>query len=123
MRYYIGIIVAILFFGGFMVRSYYEEYAFKRDVKRLLAYYKHVIPGSISDGDENNARYLVWKYRNQKEKLWKTLENKYGEPVLYPDEWEAKAKEESEADEMNLDEEPDKDKDTTGTGDDQTDEL
>ncbi len=106
-----------------MVRSYYEEYAFKRDVKRLLAYYKHVIPGSISDGDENNARYLVWKYRNQKEKLWKTLENKYGEPVLYPDEWEAKAKEESEADEMNLDEEPDKDKDTTGTGDDQTDEL
>ncbi|GAX24304.1 hypothetical protein FisN_4Lh416 [Fistulifera solaris] len=123
MRYYIGIIVAILFFGGFMVRSYYEEYAFKRDVKRLLAYYKHVIPGSISDGDENNARYLVWKYRNQKEKLWKTLEKKYGEPVLYPDEWEAKTKEESEADVMNLDEDSDKDKEATGTGDNPTDEL
>lgn len=109
-----------------MVRSYYEEYAFKRDVKRLMAYYKHVVPGSISDGDENNARYLVWKYRNQKEKLWKTLEKKYGEPVLDTDEWDLKVEQESvagEAGDLDLDEESDKHEDAKTTGEDQADEL
>lgn len=108
-----------------MVRSYYEEYAFKRDVKRLLAYYKHVVPGSISDGDENNARYLVWKYRNQKEKLWKTLETKYGEPVLNVDEWESKVEEEGggEAESLDLDKDSEKDGDAGASGEEQTDEL
>jgi hypothetical protein len=86
-RFWLGIGFAILFFGGFMARSYYEEYSFKRDVKRLLAYYEHIVPGTISDGDEQNARYLVWKYRSKKERLWKILEKKYGEPVLYANEW------------------------------------
>ena len=35
-----------------------------------------------------NARYLVWKYRSKKEKLWKNLEKKYGAAVLQEDEWE-----------------------------------
>lgn len=34
-----------------------------------------------------NARYLVWKYRGKKQKLWKNLEKKYGEPVLEEHEW------------------------------------
>ena len=70
-----------------MIKSYWEERVFDRDTRRLLAYYKHVIPGSMSDGDEHNARYLVWKYRGKKEKLWKSLEKKYGEPVLHEHEW------------------------------------
>lgn len=109
-----------------MIRSYYEEYAFKRDVKRLLAYYKHVVPGSISDGDDNNARYLVWKYRNQKEKLWRTLETKYGEPVLHADEWDLKINQESDvsgAEDLDLDDESDKNKDATTAVEDETDEL
>jgi hypothetical protein len=98
-------LAAILFFGGFMVKSYVEERVFERDTKRLLAYYKHVVPGSIMDGDEHNARYLVWKYRGKKDKLWKRLETKYGEPVLgiheYPEEEEVA---EEEQDVENLDE-------------------
>jgi len=94
MRYYIGIGLAILIFGGLGVRSYYEEYAFNRDVKRVLAFYRHVVPGSIADGDQNNARYLVWKYRSKKDRLWNMLEKKYGEPVLYPQDYE-KNREES----------------------------
>jgi hypothetical protein len=29
----------------------------------------------------------VWKYRYKKQKLWKNLEKKYGEPVLEESEW------------------------------------
>ena len=102
------ILGAILFFGGFLVKSYWEDRVFERDTKRLLAYYKHVIPGSMSDGDLQNARYLVWKYRGKKEKLWKSLEKKYGEPVLHEWEWpeEEEAADdgtEEEAEEENLD--------------------
>jgi hypothetical protein len=85
----VGILLAVLFFGGFLVKSYWEEHVFARDTKRLLRYYKHVVPGSIHDGDVDSARYIVWKYRHEKDKLWKVLEKKYGEPVLqlheYPD--------------------------------------
>jgi hypothetical protein len=87
LRYYIGIAFAILFFGGFMLRSYWEEHIFHRDVKRLLAYYKHVVPGSVADGDFHNARWLVYKYRSKKDRLWTMLEKKYGAPVLQPHEW------------------------------------
>mmetsp|Transcript_21010 Transcript_21010/g.30276 ORF Transcript_21010/g.30276 Transcript_21010/m.30276 type:complete len:796 (+) Transcript_21010:1-2388(+) len=87
LRYYIGVILAIAFFGGFLVKSYWEEHVFNRDTARLLTYYKNVLPGSLADGDERNARYLVWKYRNKKQKLWKRLEVKYGEPVLEIHEW------------------------------------
>ncbi|KAG7364590.1 hypothetical protein IV203_037792 [Nitzschia inconspicua] len=86
-QWYLGIGFAILFFGGFLVKSYWEEHVFERDTRRLLAYYKHVVPGSMSDGDLQNARYLVWKYRYKKQKLWKNLEKKYGEPVLEEHEW------------------------------------
>jgi hypothetical protein len=112
-QWYMGIGFAILFFGGFLVKSYWEEHVFERDTRKLLAYYKHVIPGSVSDGDlqassrdcvgmccfvlvffvsclsfQKNARYLVWKYRYKKQNLWKNLEKKYGEPVLEENEWD-----------------------------------
>ena len=106
LRYWIGIILAVAFFGGFLVKSYWEEAVFERDTRRLLAYYKHVLPGSIQDGDEHNARYLVWKYRGKKEKLWRMLEKKYGEPCLHADEWpdkEEQAAGEEEPEEQDLD--------------------
>ena len=87
LRWYLGVFFAIAFFGGFLIKSYWEERVFERDTRRLLAYYKHVLPGSMSDGDKHNARYLVWKYRGKKEKLWRSLEKKYGEPVLNEWEW------------------------------------
>eukprot|EP00980_Cylindrotheca_fusiformis_P002804 scaffold672_cov126-Cylindrotheca_fusiformis.AAC.5 len=113
LRYYIGIFLAVAFFGGFLLKSYWEERVFERDTRRLLAYYKNVIPGSLSDGDERNARYLVWKYRGKKAKLWSNLERKYGEPVLHEWEWpEEEEVEEEPQEEENLDEEePSKEQD------------
>lgn len=108
LRYYVGILAAILFFGGFMVKSYVEERVFERDTKRLLLYYKHTVPNSIMDGDEHNARYLVWKYRGKKDRLWKRLESKYGEPVLEIHEYESMVVDETKEEEnveQNLDEE------------------
>ena len=104
-RYYVGIFLAIAFFGGFLVKSWWEDRVFQRDTRRLLAYYKNVIPGSLSDGDLHNARYLAYKYRNKKEKLWKNLEKKYGFPVLLEHEWAERdtTKDEADGDEMNLD--------------------
>lgn len=79
--------LAIMFFGGFFVKSWWDEYVLNRDTRRLLAYYKHVVPDSIHDGDEGTARWLVYKYSGKKDKLWQSLEKKYGIPVLQPDEW------------------------------------
>jgi len=87
-QWYLGVGFAILFFGGFLVKSWWEERVFVRDTRRLLAYYKHVLPGSMLDGDIQNARYVVYKYRNKKNKLWRGLEKKYDVPVLMEDEWE-----------------------------------
>lgn len=105
LRYYIGILLAILFFGGFLVKSYVEEKVFERDTHRLLMYYKHAAPGSLADGDEYNARYLVWKYRGKKKKLWERLEKKYEVPVRHAHEWEVEKVESAKAEEVeNLDE-------------------
>ena len=87
LRYYIGSLLAVAFFGGLLFKSWYEERVFVRDTARLLAFYKNVVPGSISDGDIHNAHYLVYKYRGKKEKLWKNLEKKYGVAVLEEHEW------------------------------------
>eukprot|EP00563_Minutocellus_polymorphus_P009896 CAMPEP_0181026520 /NCGR_PEP_ID=MMETSP1070-20121207/3683_1 /TAXON_ID=265543 /ORGANISM="Minutocellus polymorphus, Strain NH13" /LENGTH=877 /DNA_ID=CAMNT_0023103717 /DNA_START=30 /DNA_END=2664 /DNA_ORIENTATION=- len=87
-RYYVGIAAAILFFGGFMVKSYMEEKIFERDVQRVLAFYKHAAPGSISDGDDRNARWLVYKYKGRKDKLWRRLEVKYDMEVKQAWEWD-----------------------------------
>ena len=115
--------MAIAFFGGFLVKSYWEERVFERDTQRLLAYYKHVVPGSFQDGDEHNARYLVWKYRGKKQKLWRMLEKKYGKPVLhaheYPDDDE-KAEAGDEDEEHNLDDDKEDEKSESET--DQRDE-
>lgn len=83
--------LAILFFGGFFVKSYWEEYVLNRDTRRLLAYYKHVVPDSIHDGDEGTARWLVYKYSGKKDKLWASLEKKYGVPVPQANEWPEEA--------------------------------
>lgn len=87
-RYYVGIAAAILFFGGFMVKSYMEEKIFERDVQRVLAFYKHAAPGTISDGDDRNARWLVYKYKGRKDKLWRRLSAKYDMEVKQAWEWD-----------------------------------
>jgi len=87
---YVGWTIFASIICGFLIKSYVDERVFNRDVKKLLAYYKHVVPGSISDGDEYNAQYLVWKYHNKKNKLWKKLEDKYGIPVREADQWDEK---------------------------------
>lgn len=105
LAYWLGLLLAVLFFGGLFVRSYYEDYVFEHDTRKLLVYYKHVVPGSISDGDVDNARYLVWKYRNKKEKLWTSLEKKYGVSVREIYEWEDYSDGENSSEEtVNLDE-------------------
>lgn len=98
-QWYLGVGFAVLFFGGFLVKSWWEERVFERDTRRLLAYYKHVLPGSMLDGDVNNARYVVYKYRNKKNKLWKGLERKYDVPVLLEHEWEDYNQDEDNSDE------------------------
>lgn len=118
LRYWIGLILAIAFFGGFLIRSYWEERVFELDTKRILAYYKHAAKNTLADGDLQNARYLVWKYRGKKKALWKRLENKYGMPVLEEWEWpdeEEEVKEEDEEEEQNLDEEKDEKKEDSTT--------
>jgi len=87
-QWYLGVGFAILFFGGFFVKSWWEDRVFDRDTRRLLAYYKHALPGTMLDGDVQNARYVIYKYTNKKNKLWKGLEKKYQIPVLLEDEWE-----------------------------------
>jgi len=88
-RYYAGILFAILFFGGFLVKSYWDDYVLNRDAERLLLFYKANVPGSYNDGDEHHARYTCYKYRNKKDKLWRNLEKKYGVPVLEAREYKA----------------------------------
>ena len=73
----------------------------KRDVKKILAYYKRASPGSIHDGDEHHAHYLAWKYQGKKDRLWKRLENRYSIPMREVDEWD----DEDEDDNENIEEE------------------
>lgn len=82
------IIGSVLFIGGFLVKSYVEERIFDRDTQRVLAYYKHAAANSFHDGDERQARYLVWKYKGKKDALWRRLEAKYGVPVKHAWEWD-----------------------------------
>ena len=87
LQWYATLLFCILFFGGFLVKSYWEDAVFQRDTKRVLAYYRRAVPGSMHDGDEHGARYLVYKYRNKKAKLWTRLEKKYDYPI--PEDWDA----------------------------------
>lgn len=97
-----GMIGGVLFIGGFLVKSYVEERVFDRDTQRVLAYYKHAAPNSFHDGDERQARYLVWKYKGKKDKLWRRLETKYNVPVRHAWEWDD---EDVERDDANKEEE------------------
>ncbi|KAL3786864.1 hypothetical protein HJC23_013785 [Cyclotella cryptica] len=100
-----GIIGSVLFVGGFLVKSYVEEKVFERDTQRVMAYYKHAAPNTFHDGDERQARYLVWKYKGKKDALWRRLEAKYGVPVRHAWEWDDveddKKAEEEEADDLD----------------------
>ena len=85
-----------------------EERIFERDTHRVLAYYKHAAPNSFHDGDERHARYMVWKYKGKKDKLWRRLEAKYDIPVKHAWEWEDEEetnddgkKEEEEAEDLD----------------------
>ena len=83
-----------------------EERIFERDTQRVLAYYKHAAPNSFHDGDERHARYMVWKYKGKKDKLWRRLEAKYGIPVKHAWEWPEEVetetkKEEDEAEDLD----------------------
>ena len=55
------------------------------------------------DGDPQNARYVVYKYRNKKDKLWKGLEKKYQIPVLLEHEWEDYNEDQEDGDEEHED--------------------
>jgi hypothetical protein len=90
--------LAILFFGYFLFKSYWDDYVLNRDTERLLAFYKHVLPGSYHDGDLHSARYTCYKYRHKKAKLWKNLEKKYGVPVLTVKEYETMEQNSKESD-------------------------
>lgn len=76
----------------------------------------------MSDGDLHNARYLVWKYKGKKAKLWKSLEKKYGAPVLYEDEWpddDSESGGKSDADEDHEDLDAKEDKSSANSGEDE----
>jgi hypothetical protein len=113
-RYWFGIVFAVCFVSYFLFKSYWDDFVLKRDTKRLLAYYKHVLPGSIHDGDEHSAMYTCYKYRHTKAKLWRNLEKKYGEPVLQVQDYEALVAEtvksttphQVEEETVNLDDDP-----------------
>lgn len=96
-RWYLGMLFIILFCGGFLFKSWYDDYVLERDTKRLLAFYHHTLRGSIYDGDVHNARYTCYKFRFKKQKLWKKLESKYGVPVLQTHEYLAMEAQEEEA--------------------------
>ena len=91
-----GIIGSIAFIGGFLIKSYVEEKIFERDTERVMAFYKHAAPNSFHDGDERQARYLVWKYKGKKDALWRRLEAKYGQPVRHAWEWDDEEDEKKE---------------------------
>ena len=57
-------------------------------MQRVLAFYKHAAPGTISDGDDRNARWLVYKYKGRKDKLWRRLSAKYDMEVKQVWEWD-----------------------------------
>lgn len=102
--YYAKIFFAIAFFGGFMVKSYWEERSREICVERILAFYKRAAPNSINDGDKHNAHYICWKYKGKRNKLYKKLETKYGIPVKQVYEWDdEKEEQKSEDEEVNLD--------------------
>lgn len=129
-RFYLGIALAVLFFGGFLLKSYWEEYVLNRDTAKLLAYYQHVIPGSISDGDHRNAMHIVYRYRHNKAALWKKMEAKYGVAVREAHEWEGYDPNDGgrtvhDEGEVNLDNdgEESKGKDGEGSGGGDEDEL
>jgi hypothetical protein len=65
LQWYATLVACILFFGGFLLKSYWEDVVFERDMRRVLTFYRRAVPGSMRDGDENGAR------------LWVRLEKKY----------------------------------------------
>ena len=117
-----GTIIGLFsFMGFFFVKSYVDERIFDRDTDRLLAYYKRAAKNSMHDGDVRGARYLVWKYKGKKDKLWKRLEAKYNIPVKHAWEWDDEDEKNDGAKEEEVDTEDlddvDSEKEKGGDGD------
>jgi len=104
-KYYIGLLACILFFGGFAVKSYWDEYVLNRDAHRLLTYYKFVTPDKLGADNLRNARYTVYRYRADLDRLWRRLHLRYGVKVPERD-WdneESYVKTEEDEELVNLD--------------------
>eukprot|EP00984_Skeletonema_dohrnii_P004321 scaffold1532_cov111-Skeletonema_dohrnii-CCMP3373.AAC.1 len=73
---------SVLFIGGSLVKSYVEEriFEFERIPSVCWPIYKHAAVNSFHDGDERQARYLVWKYKGRKDALWR---RRSGVPVKH----------------------------------------
>jgi hypothetical protein len=104
--FWIRIVGAIVFFGGFMTKSYVDERNRERCAQKILAYYKRASPNTINDGDQHHAHYTCYKYRGKVNKLYKKLEKKYGVVMKEVDEWEDEVEDDIADDETeeNLDE-------------------
>ena len=99
-----------------MFKSWYGEVTFKKNTNKLLSYYSHVTPESLAAGDKRQAQYLVWKYGNNIDLLWRRLEVKYGIPV--PDSWPDNEEGTEEEQIVDMDEE-----EAANSADDQDSEL
>jgi len=86
----------------FFIRAYWVEYTNSRDVKRLLHYYKIAAPNTFHDGDNWNARYLIWKYKGRRHVLWRRLEAKYDVPV--PETWDGEDDDKDDEQDIDFDE-------------------
>jgi len=107
-RYYGILTTVITLCVYFFIKSYWEEHTNNRDVKRLLHYYKIAAKNSFYDGDNWNARYVIWKYRGRRHVLWRRLEAKYG--IAVPETWDEEEEEKEDGD-IDLDEMDEKDGD------------
>jgi len=83
-------------------RSYTVTYKFDQNVKKLQAFYTHM-GVKFKSQSEMECRYIIHKYGDNVGKLWKKLEDKYGEPVLEWWEYPEKEGDEEEEKEEDLD--------------------
>jgi TPR repeat protein len=56
--------------GFFAIKSYVDEHIVDRDTERALNYYRQAAKNSMHDCDVLGVRYLVWKHKEKKDKLW-----------------------------------------------------
>jgi hypothetical protein len=74
--------VLVLVFGGITYRSYQMTTVFNYNARKLHRYYQFEVKKKIASYQE--ARYIVYQYRDKEDTLWEKLERKYGLPVKEP---------------------------------------